>query len=69
MPSPDQLLAEIQRLNGNIEKLQPDIHILASSIDGLSPTDLRNLTNALQEPKLAETMKSLNLLLNRVLGI
>ena len=49
LPSPDKVLAELQRLNTNMERLTPDIHKLSSSLDGLQSSDLRNLTVILQQ--------------------
>lgn len=47
MPSPDKLLAEIQRLNSNMEKMAPDLNKIATSIEGLSAQDIRGLTQVL----------------------
>ncbi len=65
LPSPEKVLAEIrdfkaqlERLNGNIEKLQPDMHKLASAIEGLNAGDVRRLTDTLQAAKLGESIKA-----------
>ena len=47
MPSPEKVLGEMQRLNNNLELLQPDIHLLAEAMQGLSGNDIRNLSAAL----------------------
>lgn len=59
-PSPDKVFAEMQRLNNNLEKMQPDLHKLAQATDGLSPTELRNLTQVLQSIRTPELLKALN---------
>ena len=51
-PPPQQLLGEVQRLNGNIERLAPDLHQLASA--GGSITDL---TAALQKLNVDDVRK------------
>ena len=68
MPSPDKLLAELQRLNSNIEKLAPDLHKLATSTDGFSAQDIKGLTQVLQQAKLSEVKNLLQQIYNRVWG-
>ncbi len=68
MPSPDKVMAELQRLNRNIEALAPDIHKIASSIDGLNASDIRALTQVLQAAKVAEGTKLLQDIYNRLWG-
>ncbi len=68
MPSPDKLLAEIQRLNSNMEKMAPDLHKIATSIDGLSAQDIRGLTQVLQHAKIAEATSLLQKIYNRIWG-
>ena len=60
LPSPEKVLAELQRLNNNIETIQPDIHRLAQSLEGISGADLRNLTAALGNIKAGDLMRLLN---------
>ena len=57
MPSPDKLLAEIQRLNSNMEKMAPDLNKIATSIEGLSAQDIRGLTQVLA--KVAEAIQQI----------
>lgn len=47
-PSPEKLFKEIQRMNDNLERIQPDVSKLANSLGAVTPQDLRNLTTALQ---------------------
>ncbi len=60
LPSPDKLFAELQRLNNNLEKMQPDMAKIAKSVDGLYLQDIRNLTMTLQGMKISEMLLSLN---------
>jgi len=68
MPSPDKLLAEIQRLNSNMEKMAPDLHVLATSIEGFSAQDIKGLTQVLQQAKLSEVKNLLQQIYNRIWG-
>ena len=60
LPSPEKILEEMQRLNNNIEMIQPDIHRLAKSMEGMSGADLRNLSAALGNLKAGDMMRMLN---------
>jgi len=60
LPSPEKVLTELQRLNNNIEMIQPDIHRLAKSLEGISGDDIRNLSAALGNIKAADLMRLLN---------
>ena len=60
LPSPEKVLAELQRLNNNIEMIQPDIHKLAKSMEGMSGADLRNLSAALGNLRAGDMMRILN---------
>ena len=59
-PSPEKIYGELQRLNNNMEFLQPDIHKLANAFDGMSRGDLQNLTAALNKINLGDVMRVLN---------
>jgi len=59
-PSPEKVLGELQRLNNNIETIQPDIHRLAQALDGISGADIRNLSAALSNIKAGDLMRLLN---------
>jgi len=60
LPSPEKILGEMQRLNNNIETIQPDIHSLAKSMEGMSGADLRNLSAALGNLRAGDMMRMLN---------
>ena len=60
LPSPEKILGEMQRLNNNIELIQPDIHSLAKSMEGMSGADLRNLSAALGNLRAGDMMRMLN---------
>ncbi|KKM83107.1 hypothetical protein LCGC14_1312790 [marine sediment metagenome] len=59
-PSPEKVLGELQRLNNNIETIQPDIHRLAQSLEGISGADLRNLSAALGNINAGDLLRMLN---------
>ena len=59
-PSPDKVLAELQRFNTNIEVIQPDLHKLASSLDALTGPDVRNLTAALNKVNVGDLLRAIN---------
>lgn len=59
-PSPEKVLYELQRLNNNMETLQPDLHRLATSLDGLRSNDIQNLTAALHGFKVGDMIRTLN---------
>ncbi len=60
LPSPEKVLGELQRLNNNIETLQPDIHRLAQSLEGISGADIRNLSAALGKINAGDLLRMLN---------
>lgn len=59
-PSPEKFLFEIQRLNTNLEVLQPDIHKLANAIEVLRGPEIQNLTAALNKVKVEEIIRVLS---------
>ncbi len=48
LPNPQALLGELQRLNGNLEAMAPDLKKIAAASAELNPQDIRNLASALQ---------------------
>ncbi|KKM09653.1 hypothetical protein LCGC14_1722660 [marine sediment metagenome] len=60
MPSPEKLLAEVQRLNNNMEILAPDLHKLAEALEGDKLKDIKDLTEVLSKLDLAELKSLLN---------
>ena len=42
MPSPEKLLAELQRLNNNMEIVAPDLHKLVAALEGDKLADMIN---------------------------
>jgi len=60
MPSPEKVLGELQRLNNNIETIQPDIHLLAQALQGMSGADIRNLSATLGNIKAGDLIRLLN---------
>ncbi len=75
LPAPDKVFAELQRLNNNMERLQPDLHKLATSLDGFNANDLRTLGLQLQTMEVSkvllvlnETNANINKLYNRLWG-
>ena len=60
MPSPEKVLGELQRLNNNIETIQPDIHRLAQALQGMTGADIRNLSATLGNLKAGDLMRLLN---------
>lgn len=59
-PSPEKILGELQRLNNNLECLQPDLHKLATFFSGGGRDDLQNLTAALNKVDLGNVIKVIN---------
>jgi len=59
-PSPERILAELQRLNNNLELYQPDIQRLSRAMEGLSANDLRNLAAALNGVKVGDLLRIMN---------
>lgn len=60
LPSPDKVFAELQRLNNNLEKMQPDLTKIGKAVDGPYLQDVRNLTLTLQGIKISEMLLALN---------
>jgi len=60
LPNPGALLAELQRLNSNMEMLQPDLHKLADGLDKMKSDDIRNLSAALNNIKAGDILRTLN---------
>jgi len=60
LPSPDKVFTELQRLNNNLERMQPDLNKLAKAVDGLYVQDIRNLTLVLQSMRIPEMLLTLN---------
>ena len=60
LPSPDKVFVEFQRLNHNLEKMQPDLTKIGKAVDGLYFQDIRNLTQVLQGMKISEMLLALN---------
>jgi len=60
LPSPDKVFAELQRLNNNLEKMQPDLTKIGKAVDGLYLQDIRNLALTLQGMKISEMLLALN---------
>ena len=58
-PPPQQLLQEVQRFNGHLERLGPDVHRiaeagpaitrLAAAVEQIDPAQVQRLTQALEE--------------------
>ena len=58
-PPPQQLLQEMQRFNATLERLGPDVHKLAGAsesisrlaiaVEGIDPSEIQRLTQALEE--------------------
>jgi len=59
-PSPEKILAELQRLNNNMEAIQPDLRRLAKSMEGMSADDLRNLAAALNGVRVGDLLRIMN---------
>jgi len=57
LPSPEKILGELQRLNNNLELLQPDLNKLAKFLDGGGQSELKNLTAALNKVDLVNMMR------------
>ena len=68
VPSPEKVLGEIQRLNHNLEMLQPDIHLLAQAMQSISGNDIRNLSAALSNMKAGEFINLGNQIYEKLWG-
>ena len=68
VPSPEKVLGEMQRLNNNLEMLQPDIHLLAQAMQSISGNDIRNLSAALSNMKAGEFINLGNQLYEKLWG-
>lgn len=60
IPAPGVMLAELQRLNNNIEIMHPDLHRLANALEKLQSDDMRNLSAALNNIKAGDFLRTLN---------
>ena len=60
LPSPDKIYAELQRLNYNMETIQPDLHKLAAALDSIKGDDIRNLSAALNKVNVGDAIRILN---------
>jgi len=68
VPSPEKVLGEMQRLNHNLEMLQPDIHLLAQAMQSISGNDIRNLSAALSNMKAGEFINLGNQIYEKLWG-
>lgn len=59
LPAPEKVFAELQRLNNNMERLQPDLHKLATSLEGFNASDLRTLGAQIQGLRVQEMLTSM----------
>jgi len=64
VPSPEKVLGEMQRLNHNLEILQPDIHLLAQAMQSISGNDIRNLSATLSNMKAGDLLRMLKEFIN-----
>lgn len=60
IPAPGVMLAELQRLNNNMEIMHPDLHRLANALEKLQSDDMRNLSAALNSIKAGDFLRTLN---------
>jgi len=60
IPAPGVMLAELQRLNNNMEIMAPDLHKLANALEKLQSDDMRNLSAALNSIKAGDFLRTLN---------
>jgi len=60
IPAPGVVLAELQRLNNNMEIMAPDLHKLADALDKMQSDDIRNLSAALNSIKAGDILRTLN---------
>jgi len=60
MPAPQDILAELQRLNNNLEMMSPDLHNLTSALGALQGNDIKNLTAALNAIRVGDLLRTLN---------
>lgn len=67
-PSPEKIMVELQTLNQNIQKLAPDIHQIAASMDGLNASEIRNLIQVLKAANINEATKALQQIYTRLWG-
>lgn len=68
LPPPDQLYAELQRANRNMEMMAPYLQKISSAVEGLSASDIRSLANAIQGVKLQDLNATLNKFYSRIWG-
>ena len=60
MPSPEKLLAELQRLNNNMEIAAPDLHKLATALEADKMADIRSLTEVLKKLDIGDLKRMIN---------
>lgn len=60
LPAPEKVFFELQRLNNNMERLQPDLLKLNNNLEKLNTADIRALTTVLQGMKVSEMLLALN---------
>lgn len=60
LPDPGKIFSELQRLNYNIEQIQPQLTLLANSLERIDRNDIQNLTAAINKVNLGDIMRVLN---------
>ena len=78
LPAPQAVLAELQRLNRNLEALMgrldtlervtPALEHLSQSMDGIKAQDLRALATSLKEAKLPHAVRTLEAFYTKIWG-
>ncbi len=59
-PSPEKILAELQRLNSNLEMIAPDLRKLATALEADKMADIRNLTEVLKKLDVGDLKRMIN---------